>query len=85
MPPTPLTLPMGGQNIFWGVITNGQNDHHRVKYFCEALGFKYHLGYPWGVPRPPLPLTPLDPYRGGGPYVARGGFNEGGGYNLSDP
>ena len=40
------------------------SDHQRVKYFCEALDFKYHLGYPWGVPRPPLPLTPLHPYRG---------------------
>ena len=29
-------------------------------YFCEALDFKYHLGYPWGVPQPPLPFTPLD-------------------------
>ena len=62
---------MGGPKYIWGVITNGQNDHHRVKYFCEALDFKYHLGYPWGVPRPPLPLTPLNPYRG----VWGGGLN----------
>ena len=64
---------MGGTKYILGVITNGQNDHNTVKYFCEALGFKYHLGYPWGVPRPPLPLTPLDPYRGGGPYGGPGG------------
>ena len=49
-----------------------------VEYFCEALGFKYHLGYPWRIPRSPLPLTPLDPYKGGAMGGgAQGGMNEG--------
>ena len=67
----------GLPRLVWEVITNEQNDHSRVKYFCEALGFKYHLGYLWGVPRPPSSLTPLNPYRGG-PMGARGGMSEGG-------
>ena len=39
------------------------SDPHRVKYFWEALTLKYNFSYSWEVPRP---LTPLDPYRGGG-------------------
>ena len=52
------------------------SDHHRVKYFCEAVGFKYHLGYSWGVPRPPNPLPPKIPI-GGALWGGQGGMNEG--------
>ena len=57
--PTPLTPPIGGAKVFFGgLLLMDHSDHQRVKYFFEALGFKYHLGYPWGVPRPPDPLPP---------------------------
>ena len=69
--PNPPNPPYGGAEIYFGgLLLMDHSDHHRVKYFCEALDFKYHLVYPWGVPRPPLPLTPIHPYRGapmGGP------------------
>ena len=71
--------PYGGAEIYFGgLFLIDHCDHHRVKYFCEAVGFKYHLGYPLGVPRPPLPLTPLYPYTGGPYGGARGGMSEGG-------
>ena len=77
--PTPLTPPLwGGAKIYFGrLLLIDHSDHHRVNYFCEALYFKYHLGYPWGVPRPPSPVTPLDPYKGG-PMGGQGGMSEGG-------
>ena len=50
------------------------SNQQRVKYFWEVLAFKYHLGFPSGVPQPPRPLNPLDPNRGG----PMGGMNEGG-------
>ena len=79
--PGPPNPPYGGAKLyFWGLLLMDHSDHHRVKYFCEALDFKYHLGYPWGVPQPPLPLTPLDPYRG-----VWGGSKWGGQFNGSDP
>ena len=54
------------------------SDPHRVKYFCEAVGFKYHLGYPWRVPRPPNPLPPKIPIgKGGGPIGGPGGHEWG--------
>ena len=54
--PDPPNPPYGGAKIsFGGLLLMDYSDHQRVKYFCEALGFKYHLGYPWGDPRPPLP------------------------------
>ena len=39
-------------------------DHQGVKYFWETLDFKYHLGFPWGVPQPPNPLPPKMPIWG---------------------
>ena len=63
----------GAELYFGGLLLMDHSDHHRVKYFCEAPGFKYHFGYPCGVPRPPLPLTPLDSYRGGGGPMWPGG------------
>ena len=57
--------PYPGPKFIFGLLLMDHSDHHRVKYFCEALDFEYHLSYPWGVPRPPLTLTPLDPYWGG--------------------
>ena len=64
--PNPPNTPYVGDEIYFGgLLLMNHSDHHIVKYFGEALDFKYHLGYPpWGVPQPPLPLIPLDPYRG---------------------
>ena len=67
-PPPPFGGGGGGKIYFGGLLLMDHSDHQRVKYFCEALGFKYHLGYPWGLGSPPTPLAPLDPYRGGGAY-----------------
>ena len=57
----------GGKIYFWGLLLMDLSDHQRVKYFWKALGFKSS---------PPTPLTPLDPYSGGGGLW--GGMNEGG-------
>ena len=35
-----------------------------LKIFMKAPGLKNYFGYPWGVLRPPWPLTPLDPFGG---------------------
>ena len=57
--------PYGGSEIFvWGLLVMDYSDHQRVKYFWKALDFKYHLGYPWGVPQPPDPLRPWTHIRG---------------------
>ena len=57
--PNPPNPPYGGSKIYFeGLLLMDHCDHHRVKYFCEAVGFKYHLSYPLGVPRPPNHLPP---------------------------
>ena len=57
--PDPLNPPYGRAEIYFGgLLLMDHSDHHRVKYLCDALDFKYHLGYPWGVPDPPYPLPP---------------------------
>ena len=45
---------VGDWNIFERLLLMDYSDHHRVKYFCEALDFKYHLGYSCGVPQLPF-------------------------------
>ena len=84
MPLTPLTPARGwGKIYFGGLLLMDHSDHHRFKYVCEALDFKYHLGYPWGVPLTPYPL---DPYIYAYTYrEVRGGLNGGGQFKGSDP
>ena len=89
-PPNPLTpkIPIGGalwgaEIYFGGLLLMDHSDHQRVKYFCEAVGFKYHLGYPWGVPRPPNPLPPKIPIWGD-LWGGQGAWMRGS-YNFSDP
>ena len=71
MPLTPLTPPVG-------LLLMDPSDHQRVNYFWEALDFKYHFGYPWGVPCPPrgAPTPGTWPGLGGGNYSDVGVLNK---------
>ena len=50
--PNPPNPPYGGgaKIYFGGSLLMDHSEQHGVKYFCEALGFKYHFVHPWGVP-----------------------------------
>ena len=52
--PDPPNSPYGGAEIYFGgLLLMEHSDHQRVKQVWRALDFKYHLGYPKEVPRPP--------------------------------
>ena len=51
MPRPPLAHPMGGgrgaEIYFWGLLLMDHSEHQRVKYFWEAVDFKYQFGFHW--------------------------------------
>ena len=65
---------------FGGLLLMDHYDHLRVKYLCEALNFKFHLDYPWGVPLAPWPFYPLKILGGGGGGGSQGRWQ----FNVSD-
>ena len=57
--PDPPNPPYGWAKVLLcGLLPKDHSHHQRVKYFWEAPDLEKYSGCPWGVFRPPWPLTP---------------------------
>ena len=71
-----LFAPIGGEVLFWGVMTDWPFWPHRVKYFWGVLDLEYNFSHCWRVPLPPDPLPPYTSI--GGPCEGTESLIEGG-------